>query len=121
MRRALVLAASIAATAACADSDPAASLVVDGTSVELSDIEALQVDTFYLVSARASDGAMLELDFPTSAVVGRHTCDEDRPGLYSVSYVAVDGHRFSSIYPVAAPAHQCGFELDERGSSIALS
>jgi hypothetical protein len=111
----------LATLAGCSDPGPGASIEVDGTALDLPDVTALQIDTFYLLSATAPDGAVLELGFPTSAMVGSHTCEEGRAvGLVTLSFTSSSGQRFSSVYPLAAPAHACSFDLDERGSTVAL-
>jgi hypothetical protein len=119
MRRALGL---IVALGGCSDPSPGASVDIDGAATDMPDVSAVRIDTFYMLTARAADGAMLELGFPTSAVIGAHTCDEGRTvGLLTVTFTSGADQRFSSVYPIAAPANQCSFDLDERGSSIELS
>lgn len=117
MRRAVLL----AALAACSDPAPGASIDVDGAALDLPDVTALRIDTFYMLSATARDGAVLELSLPASAMLGAHTCSEGRTvGLLTLSFTSSIGQRFSSVYPIASPAHACSFDLDERGSTIAL-
>src|SRR5262245_53379436 len=96
MRRVVLL----AVLAGCPDPERGASVLVDGVGIELPEVTVMQIDTFYMLSARAPDSATLELGFPTSTALGTHSCDEGRiAGLINLSFTTAAGQRYSSVYP----------------------
>lgn len=112
----------LAAVGGCDDQSPGASVVVDGSAVELPQVSVMRLDTFYMLSAASPEGASLELGFPTAAQLGDHTCEEGRiAGLVTMTFTSASGQRFSSVYPSSAPTHRCSFRIDELGETTALS